>query len=77
MRDRRDRLPYRDVLSMSAASCHIVQALVLGMLGLGALPFIRHHPAALVLVVIGCSVLLASALLRIWRGRREVVPSAS
>lgn len=60
-------------VASAAASCHIVQAIVLGMLGaLGALPFIRHHPAVLLLVVIGCSVLLTDALVHVWRGRRRM-----
>ena len=66
-------------VASAAASCHIVQVIVLG--ALGALPFIRHHPAVLVLVAIECGVLLAFGLVRLRRGRRtqlgvEPAPSA-
>jgi heme A synthase len=53
------------------ASCHLVQAVVLGMLGmLGTMPFIRHHPAPLVLVVIGCGAVILYGVSRLLRSRR-------
>jgi len=65
-------------VASAAASCHIVQALVLGLLGaLGALPFAHRHPVLVVLAVFAGGALAVYSAVRLWRGRRPGYPSSA
>ena len=58
----------------AAATCHIVQAAVLGMLGgLGVLRFVNEYRPVVVVVVFGCATLTLYSVVRIWRRRRDAV----
>ncbi len=57
-------------VASAAASCHIVQALVLGLLGaLGALPFAHQHAALVVFGVFAGGTVAVYSAVRLWRGR--------
>jgi hypothetical protein len=56
----------------AAATCHIVQGAVLGMLGgLGFLPFVNEYRSVVVFAIFGCATLALYSVVRIWRRRRE------
>lgn len=56
----------------AAATCHIVQAAVLGVLGgLGVLPFVNEYRSVVVFAILGCAGLALYSVVRIWRRRRE------
>ena len=61
------------LLASALASCPVVQAAVLGMLGaLGAFPLSERYRTALVLAVVGCGALTVYGVVRQSRGRRAV-----
>jgi hypothetical protein len=60
------------VLAGALASCHLVQAAVLGMLGaLGMLPFIARYRGLVVFAVFACGVLVVYGVVRLWHRRRD------
>ncbi len=59
------------------ASCPIVQAMVLALLGgLGALPFFQRHPVGVALLLIGCGAVVVFGVLRLRRVRRPIAYSS-
>ena len=63
------------VLAGAAASCPIVQAAVLGMVGgLGFLPFATEHRRMVALAVMACGAVALYGTVRVWRRRRESAP---
>jgi hypothetical protein len=59
------------LIASALASCPIIQAAVLGMLGaLGALPLIQGYRAVLGLGVVACGALAVYGVVRLARGRR-------
>jgi hypothetical protein len=62
------------LLASALASCPIVQASLLGMLGaLGAWPILQQHRRVLVLVIFGCGALAVYGVVRLSRGRRSAL----
>ncbi len=60
------------IVTAALASCPIVQAAVLGMVGaLSLLPFLQHHRFVPVLAVLGCAVLAVYGVNRVRRRQRE------
>ena len=60
------------VVAGTLASCHLVQAAVLGMLGaLGMLPFVARYRALVVFAVFACGALAVYSVVRLWHRRRD------
>ena len=56
------------------ASCHIIQAAVLGMLGgLGVLTLLEGRGPAVIVAVFGCGALAVYGVIRLWRARQAQV----
>jgi len=59
------------LLASAVASCPLVQAAVLGIVGaLGALPLLQRYRPVLLLAVVGCAALAVYGVGRLARGRR-------